>query len=102
MTKLNYDDVQLWIKEAGYECGKNTAMVDVFYRFANIVLEKAKCEPKKVEKPEVKIEKASASLPLPSSPSPLQDSSPANQNTKRINITYRGYCNATRNGNPQA
>ena len=86
MTKLNYDDVQLWIKEAGYECGKNTAMVDVFYRFANIVLEKAKCEPKKVEKPEVKIEKASASLPLPSSPSPLPPSTPSSQNTKRINI----------------
>ena len=86
MTKLNYDDVQLWIKEAGYECGKNTAMVDVFYRFANIVMEKSKCEPKKAEKPEVKIEKASASLPLPSSPSPLPPSSPSNLSTKRINI----------------
>ena len=82
--KINYDEVQKWISEAGYECGKNTAMVDVFFRFANIVLEKAKCEIKPAAKSEVKIEKASASLPLPSSPSPLPPSSPANHNSKTI------------------
>ena len=85
MTKLNYEDVQLWIKEAGYECGKNTAMVDVFYRFANIVLEKAKCEDKPASKPAVKIEKASASSPSASVPSPLPPSS-ASTNPKQISI----------------
>ena len=86
-TKLSYDEVQKWIAEAGYECGKNTAMVDVFYRFANIVLERAKpCEDKPVSKPSVKIDKASPSLPSPSAPSPLLDSSPGSQNSKQITI----------------
>ena len=84
--KMNYDQVQEWIKEAGYECGKNTAMVDVFYRFANIVLEKAKCEPKPAPKPEVKIEKAAASSPSVSAPSPLPSTSPGSQNPKQITI----------------
>ena len=84
--KMNYDQVQEWIKEAGYECGKNTAMVDVFYRFANIVLEKAKCEPKQASKPEVKIEKAAPSSPSASAPSPLPSTSPGSQNPKQITI----------------
>ena len=84
--KLNYDEVQKWIEEAGYQCGKNTAMVDVFFRFANIVLEKAKCEPKQAAKPEVKIEKASSSSAQPSAPSPLPSTSPGSQNPKQITI----------------
>ena len=84
--KMNYDQVQEWIKEAGYECGKNTAMVDVFFRFANIVLEKAKCEPKPASKPEIKIEKASSSSPPVSVASPLPSTSPGSQNPKQITI----------------
>lgn len=84
--KLNYDQVQEWIKESGYECGKNTAMVDVFFRFANIVLEKAKCEPKPASKPEIKIDKASSSSPSVSVSSPLPSSLPGSQNPKQITI----------------
>ena len=84
--KLNYDEVQKWIEEAGYQCGKNTAMVDVFFRFANIVLEKAKCEPKTAPKPEVKIEKAAASSSPVSVASPLPSTLPASQNPKQITI----------------
>ena len=87
MMKLNYDQVQDWIKEAGYECGKNTAMVDVFFRFANIVLERGKLsEPKPAPKPEVKIEKAAASSSPVSAPSPLPSTSPGSQNPKQITI----------------
>ena len=84
MSKIKYEDIYDIVKEAGYECGKNTAMIDVFFRAINIGIERAKCETKPAAKSEVKIEKASASVPLPSSPSPLPPSSPANHNSKTI------------------
>ena len=40
--KLDRDVIHSMIEKAGYACGKNTAMVDVFDRFSQLVIEHLK------------------------------------------------------------
>ena len=40
--KLDRDVIHSMIEKAGYQCGKNTAMVDVFDRFSQLVIEHLK------------------------------------------------------------
>lgn len=80
--RIDRDELHTMIEKAGFSCGKNTAMVDVFDRFAQLVFEK--CETKPIAKPSVKIDKApSSSLPPPvasQSPSlPLEPPAIANK-----------------------
>lgn len=64
--KLDREVIHTMIEKAGYQCGKNTAMVDVFDRFSQLVIEHLKeqgsCQEntKPASKPVVKIEKAQA------------------------------------------
>ena len=62
--KLDREAIHSMIEKSGYSCGKNTAMVDVFDRFSQLVIEHLKeqgaCQEstKPASKPVIKIEKA--------------------------------------------
>lgn len=89
MMKIDREELHTMIEKAGFSCGKNTAMVDVFDRFSQLVITKLKeteCEAKPVSKPAVKIEKASSSSPPPSAPSPSVSLSSPSQDSKQITI----------------
>ena len=84
--KVDREELHELIEKAGFSCGKNTAMVDVFDRFAQALWNKweAQCEPKPVAKSSVKIDKASPSLPLPSSSGPSSSLPLQNPHLKQI------------------
>lgn len=86
--KIDREEIHTMIEKAGFSCGKNTAMVDVFDRFAHALLAKweANCEPKPTSKPAVKIDKASSSLPPPSSSGPSSSSPTPNPDSKQITL----------------
>ena len=87
--KIDREELHTMIEKAGFSCGKNTAMVDVFDRFSQLVITKLKeteCEAKPVSKPAVKIEKASSSSPPPSAPSPSVSLSSPSPDSKQITI----------------
>ena len=87
--KIERDELHSMIEKAGFSCGKNTAMVDVFDRFSQLIIEKMKeelCKPQPTPKPSVKIEKASSSSAPPSSSGPSSSLPMASPPTKQITI----------------
>ena len=87
--KIDREELHSMIEKAGFSCGKNTAMVDVFDRFSQLVITKMKetpCEVKPVSKPGVKIDRALSPSSQSSASSPSVSLSSPSQDSKQITI----------------